>query len=60
MFTSVIFDRDTQTYLWELHNGLYERVNHGSEPTEQLAQEAAEKAKESYLYWLRYYKYRTI
>lgn len=58
MFISVMLDRESNTYQWELHNGLYERVDHGSELTEQLARQAAEKAKESYLYWLNYYRYR--
>ena len=56
MFINVMLDRDTNTYLWEVHNGLYERVDHGYEQTEQLAQQAA--AKEAYLYWLKYYRYR--
>lgn len=52
-------DRESGNFLWEVMNGRYERVNHGIEPTESLAREKAEKAKESYLYWLRYYRYRS-
>lgn len=59
MFISVMKDRESGNFLWEVMNGLYERVNHGIEPTESLAREKAEKAKESYLYWLNYYRYRS-
>lgn len=59
MFISVMKDRESGNFLWEVMNGRYERVNHGVEPTESLAREKAEKAKESYLYWLRYYRYRS-
>lgn len=51
-------DRESGKFLWEVMNGNYEMVDHGSEDTEALAQERAEKAKESYLYWLKYYRYR--
>ena len=59
MFISVMYNRDSKVYEWELHNGNYERVDHGSEQSEEDAHKSAEKAKESYLYWLKYYRYRT-
>lgn len=59
MFISVMKDRESGNFLWEVMNGAYERVDHGFEPTEERARERAEKAKESYLYWLKYYRYRS-
>lgn len=58
MFISVMKDRESGKFLWEVMNGNYERVDHGFESTEAFARERAEKAKESYLYWLKYYRYR--
>ena len=51
-------DRESGKFFWEVMNGNYERVDHGFESTEAFARERAEKAKESYLYWLKYYRYR--
>lgn len=58
MFIGITTDRENGGYLWEVMNGAYERVDHGCAPTKAEAQECAEKAKEAYLYWLKYYKYR--
>ena len=58
MFIGITQNRETGHFDWELMNGLYKRVDHGTSPTKEEAEMAAEKAKENYLYWLRYYKYR--
>ena len=59
MFISIMYNGGSKAYEWELHNGNYERVDHGSAQSKDDAQKAAEKAKESYLYWLKHYRYRT-
>lgn len=58
MFINVRQDRDTGRWEWELHNSWYVRVDHGTAESQESAERNAEKARESYLYWLKYYRHR--